>query len=178
MIRVTDDLILRSYKPEDAPELFRCVQANRVHLREFLPWVDSTLKEQDSLNFITDMTFRESKQSALAMGIFRKNVLIGGIGMHEWDHYLKRCQIGYWLAAEQQGKGYMLQCATCFIDFLFRTLDMNKVEIHFLPFNLRSGALAEKLHAKTEGIIRAGYKIHGSLEDVVIAGILKNEWKK
>lgn len=113
ILHVSGQLLLRTYEPEDAAELFRCVQQNRAHLREFLPWVDTTLKEADSLNFITNMDMLEQQQRGVALGIFLDGVLIGGIGMHEWDHYLQKCQIGYWLAAQAEGHGYMLQSAVC-----------------------------------------------------------------
>lgn len=176
-IRVNEQLLLRTYQPEDAPELFQCVSDNRAHLREFLPWVDNTLKEADSVTFIGITMDQERDQKAMAMGIFLDNKLIGGIGMHEWNHSLKKCQIGYWLAERQQNKGYMYRSAVAFLDFLFHQLGMNKVEICFLPFNTRSGALAQKLGAKVEGVLRHNCRLHGSFEDTVIAGILGSEWK-
>lgn len=176
-IRVDDHLLLRSYQPEDAATLFGCVAADRAYLREFLPWVDLTLKEADSATFISVSMDQERDQKGLAMGIFLDEILIGGIGMHEWNHHLKKCQIGYWLAAGQQGNGYMYRSATAFLNFLFGQLGMNKVEIHFLPYNTRSGSLAEKLGGKVEGVLRHNYKSNGSFEDTVVVGILSSEWK-
>ena len=176
-LRVNEQLLLRSYELSDAPELFKRVAENRAHLRTFLPWVDVTLNEVDSKNFV-ELTIRQAgQQEALALGIFKEDELIGGIGMHDWNHHLKKCQIGYWLVEAEQGKGQMIQCAQTFITFLFAKLDMNKVEIQFLPFNTRSGALAAQLGAKVEGVIRHNYRLHGFYEDTVIAGILKKEWK-
>ena len=177
-ILIDNDLLLRSYQPEDAPDLFRVVQESRAHLRPFLNWVDSTTKPEHSLQFIQNAQMQQNNQQALALGIFlNQRELIGGIGMHGWDHYLKRAQIGYWISKEHEGKGLMMRSATRFIDFLFTRLDLNKLEMHIIPYNKRSIALAERLGAKVEGVIRQSIKVNGMLEDVIITGILKNEWK-
>ena len=102
--------------------------------------------------------------------------MIGGIGMHDWDHYLNRAQIGYWMVPALQGKGIMQECASRFISFLFEKLKLNKVEIHYLPANTRSAALAARLGAQVEGIIRHSVMVHGKPEDLVISGILRSEW--
>lgn len=177
-IRVDEQLVLRTYQPFDAPALFSCVDANRAHLREFLPWVNRTLNVQDSLDFIHHALVQETAQSGLAMGIFFNDQLIGGIGMHEWHHSLKRAQIGYWLAEEQEGKGLMLRCARAFIDLLFTQLSLNKIEIHFLPYNTRSSELTKRLGAKVEGVLRDSISVNGGFEDVVVTGILRREWQR
>ncbi len=176
-IQVDMHLMLRTYQPFDAGELFLCVDANRAHLRDFLPWVNTTLKQQDSLEFIHHALLQETGQLGLAMGIFLEGKLVGGIGMHEWNHNLMKAQIGYWLAKEAEGRGLMLSSARAFINFLFNQLKMNKVEIHFLPYNMRSSELTKKLGAKVEGILRDSIKINGAHEDVVITGILSREWQ-
>jgi ribosomal-protein-serine acetyltransferase len=102
-IPVDHELKLRSFQTSDVSQLFACVSANRAHLREFLPWVDATLKEADSLAFIDTTIKQQTAQEGMAMGIFLNDQLIGSIGMHTWDHRLKKCEIGYWLV-------YVPQC--------------------------------------------------------------------
>lgn len=176
-ILVDDDIQMRSYTPDDAAELFRCIQASRQHLRPFLSWVDTTTKPEHSLQFIQNTLVQQNNQEALALGIFRQRELIGGIGMHQWDHYLRKAQVGYWLAKDYEGQGIMCRCAIRFIDFLFDKLDLNKIEMHLLPHNTRSAALTQKLGAKVEGVLRQSIKVNGKLEDVVVTGILRSEWK-
>jgi ribosomal-protein-serine acetyltransferase len=176
-IPVDHELKLRSFQTSDVSQLFACVSANRAHLREFLPWVDATLKEADSLAFIDTTIKQQTAQEGMAMGIFLNDQLIGSIGMHTWDHRLKKCEIGYWLVEDRQNQGYMYRSAVAFLDFLFHRLELNKVEIRFLPFNSRSGSLAQKLGGKVEGVLRDNYKINGSFEDTVVIGILNKEWK-
>ena len=177
-ILIDDDLLLRSYRPEDAPELFRVVQESREHLRPFLNWVDGTTKPEHSLQFIQNAQVQQNAQQALPLGIFlNQRELIGGIGLHSWDHSLARGQMGYWIAGPHEGAGLMSRSAVRFIDFLFKRLDLNKLEMHIVPHNTRSLALAARLGAVNEGTIRQSIKVNGLLEDVIVTGILKSEWR-
>lgn len=177
-ILIDDDLLLRSYKYEDAAELFRCIDDSRMHLRRYLNWVDATTRIEHSQHFIQDALTQQQAGTSMALGIFLQSdrSLIGGIGMHAWDHDLNRAQVGYWISQKFQGKGLMYRSSQRFLDFLFQKVCLNKVEMHILPDNYRSLALAERLGAVVEGRIRQSLKIGGRLEDLVITGILRNEW--
>ena len=176
-ILIDDELLLRSFQPDDAPELFRMVDASRQHLRHWLNWVDPTTKPEHSLQFIQQSLQQLNSQEAIALGIFKKQHIIGGIGMHNWDHKLRKAMLGYWIDKEHEGKGIVQQCMYRFINFLFEKTDLNKLEIHFVPANTRSAVVAEKLGFKTEGILRQSHLRNGMLEDIVVTGLLKGEWK-
>ena len=167
---------LRTYQPEDAAILFRAVDANRAHLRQWLIWADATRREEDSLSFIRQAQQDRYDQRGLALGIFREGELIGGIGMSGWNHDLKKASIGYWLIKDAEGKGIMQDCARTFIRFLFGSLQLNKVELHHLPGNKRSAAVAARLGFRTEGRVRDSILLHGGYQDLVITGLLRSEW--
>jgi ribosomal-protein-serine acetyltransferase len=161
---------------EDAAELFRAVNESREHLRPWLVWVDSTTKQEHSLQFIQVSLQQQNNQEALALGIFHKRKIIGGIGMHEWDHVLEKAQLGYWVSKDFEGKGIITTCLERFIDFLFDKVGLNKLEIHFVPANNRSATIAERLGFKVEGVLRDSYVINGAFTDLVVTGLLKKEW--
>ena len=177
-LRVSPEIVLRTYSEEDARELFDVVNENRGHLRPWLIWVDATLKEAHSLEYIRAARQEQYEQRSMAMGIFQNDQLIGGIGMHHWDPRLKKAQIGYWLAAYACGKGIMQQCSMHFIHYLFTQLGLNKIELQYLPANVRSASVAKRLGFTTEGILRDSFLMNGVLQDVVITGLLQREWKR
>ncbi len=175
-ILIDDALLLRSFQPDDVPELFRAVDESRLHLRPWLRWVDATTRPEHILQFIQRTMHQLHNQEALELGIVHNRKIIGGIGMHNWDHTLKKAYIGYWIRKEYEGQGIMYRCLQHFVDFLFEKPGLNKIEIHFMPGNTRSGVLAQRLGCKVEGVIRQSYFMNGKLEDLVITGLLKNEW--
>jgi ribosomal-protein-serine acetyltransferase len=169
-------MLLRSYQPDDAPVLFQAIERSRQHLSPWLYWVGPTTSQDHTLNFIQQSLQLLNNQEGLALGIFLGNEIIGGLGMHQWDHLHKKAQLGYWIAKEHEGKGIIHTCATRFLDFLFEKLNLNKVEMQFVVANERSAAVAKRLGAKVEGILRESYLRNGRLEDLVVTGLLKKEW--
>lgn len=176
-ILIDDDLLLRSLEAEDAPNLFEAVNKSRTHLRPWFPWVDATTKPEHSLQFIQQMLTQQKNQEAVALGIFHKRKIIGGMGMHHWDHDLKKAQIGYWISQDYEGQGIIYACLLSFVDFLFEKVGLNKVEIQFMPENTRSAAIAKRVGFKVEGVIRHNFIHNGSFKDLVITGLLRSEWK-
>lgn len=177
MISVNNETVLRNYEEADAPELFAMVQQNRAHLRQWLIWVDSTLKEEHSLEYIRAARQEQYDQQSLAFGIFKRGRLVGGIGMHQWDQRLRKAQIGYWLIKTEEGKGVLSECAGVFIGYLFGQIQLNKIELHHLPDNVRSAAVARRLGFTVEGVLRDSFLINGRLQHMVINGLLRREWK-
>jgi ribosomal-protein-serine acetyltransferase len=175
-VTIDDHLLLRSYTLDDAQALFDAVNSARSHLHPWLDWVDKTTKPEHSLQFIQQSIHKLDAQEELALGIFYNDRIIGGIGMHSWDHNTKRAQVGYWISKEYQGKNIISKCLTKFIDFLFEKIGLNKVEIHFLPANKRSAKVAARLGFRTEGIIRQSVLKNGVPHDMVVTGLLKSEW--
>ncbi len=176
-ILIDDNLLLRSFQPDDAPALFKAIDTSRAHLRPWLRWVDATTKPEHIQQFIQRTQTQLNNQEALELGIFLDKEIIGGIGMHAWDHFLKKAQVGYWIKKEYEGKGIVYRSLQHFIDFLFEKPGLNKIEIHFMPSNKRSAALAERMGCKVEGVLRQSYFFNGKLEDLVISGLLKSEWQ-
>jgi ribosomal-protein-serine acetyltransferase len=175
-ILIGEDILMRSYSVDDAPLLFSAVDANRAHLRPWLNWVDKTTKQEHSLLYIQQSLLDQKNQEGIVLGIFHERRVIGSIGMHQWDQEIKKATIGYWIAEEYEGTGLLSQCLTRFVDFLFKQVLLNKIEIHFIPANTRSARVAERLNCKTEGILRQSTLYNGRLEDIVITGLLKEEW--
>lgn len=168
--------MLRTYLEEDAAEHYQLVRENRNHLRPWLRWVDAHTKEAHSLDYIRYTHAQQDTQQALMLGIFETEKLIGEVGMHLWEQELKKAQIGYWIAATHQGKGILNACLSRFFQYIFDHLGMNKLEVRFVPSNIRSAQLAERMGCKIEGVLRDSYFVNGRLENLVVTGILKKEW--
>ncbi|RYZ54034.1 MAG: N-acetyltransferase [Sphingobacteriales bacterium] len=175
-IPVNEDLLIRSYRSADAPHLFRAIDENRQHLRPWLPWVDLTTRESHSLDYIEDSILQLHNQEGVAVGIFYKDELIGGMGMLRWDHELRKAEVGYWISQKYEGNGIVSLCLEKFLDYLFSRIDLNKIEIRFIAANSRSASISNRFQAKVEGILRESILSNGSYQDLVITGILKREW--
>lgn len=176
-ILLDQHLQLRPYELDDFQALFDAINNSRQHLGPWLNWVANTTRAEHSLEFIQQAQHQRHTLEALALGIFYDNMVIGGVGMHDWRHDTGRAQVGYWITKEFEGRGIIARSLEGLIDYLFRVTGLNKIEIHYVPANIRSAHVAEKLGFRLEGIIRHSTMRNGMPEDTIVTGLLRNEWK-
>ena len=87
-------------------------------------------------------------------------------------------EIEYCIGSTFQGKGYATEAAKAVIDFGFRKIGFNKVQICVRPSNIPSKSVIEKCGFNYEGALRDYFRINGEFEDRLYYSILKEEWNK
>jgi ribosomal-protein-serine acetyltransferase len=177
-LKVTENIVLRTFQETDAYALFNTIGKNRQHLRSWISWIDQVQNEYNALSLIRAGAYQVQAQQGLALGLFKDKAIIGAIEMQGWQQDLKKANIGYWLIKKEQGKGIMFQAASVFLTYLFEHTGLNKVELAHLPENTRSAALATRLGFKVEGVLRDSLLMNGRICDKVVQGLLKKEWQQ
>jgi ribosomal-protein-serine acetyltransferase len=177
LLLVDDHVVLRQLVPEDARALFRLVDGDRQRLRRTLPWVDGTRGVDDTIAFLRTSVEEAEDGEGWQLGIFVDGELCGVVGHHSLSWLHARVNLGYWLAAEHEGRGLMTRACTTVIDHAFSQLSMQRVEICAAIDNVRSRAVAERLGLVQEGVRRQAEKIGERFVDLVVYGVLAHEWK-
>jgi ribosomal-protein-serine acetyltransferase len=168
---------LRLLEESDAEELSALVDANRGHLEPWLPWVPAVRGPEDTLGFIR-MTRRQiADNDGLQVAIVDADGAIAGVaGFHRVDWANRATSIGYWLAADRQGRGLMTEAVRALVDQAFGAWGLHRVEISAATGNARSRAIPERLGFREEGV-RRGAERHGERHlDLVVYGMLAPEW--
>ncbi len=104
---------------------------------------------------------------------------IGEINYSDWTARNQKCEFGIKICeTTEQGKSYGQDALYHFIDYMFRFLNLNKIELTTMIDNKRAQSLYKKLGFKEIGIIRQGFfdSRIGDFRDVVYMDLLKNEW--
>jgi ribosomal-protein-serine acetyltransferase len=102
--------------------------------------------------------------------------IAGGIGFHRVDWVNRSTSIGYWLAADAQGRGLMTAAVTALLDYAFFEWDLHRVVIEVIVGNERSQAIPERLGFRQEAILREAKLVRGSHEDTRLYAMLAPEW--
>ncbi len=176
-IELNDKVKLVRLAPEHANELFRVVDANRTHLRSFLPWVDSTNSVKVIDEFIEKSLKMYSDCKALHALLLHEEDLVGIISHHHIDWGNKRCSIGYWLSEDHQGKGIMTEACRAFIRHAFTDYGLNRVEINTAIDNVKSQAIPRRLGFSEEGTQREAEWLYDYFVDHLCFALLKKDWK-
>lgn len=78
------------------------------------------------------------------------------------------CHLGYSIGAKYQGQGHMTEILSAAIDYVFETVKLHRVMANYIPRNIGSGRVLEKLGFEREGLARSYLKIAGHWEDHVL----------
>lgn len=89
-----------------------------------------------------------------------------------------RAELGFVLAQDKWGRGYMGEALPALIDFAFNTLGLHRLEADADPRNDRSIRLLERLGFQREGYQRERYNVNGELQDAVLFGLLRDDWAR
>jgi ribosomal-protein-serine acetyltransferase len=175
MFKIDDSTALRILRKEDARELFAVTEANRAHLRAWLPWVDVVRAEADTLSFIEATIAQRQASRGPTFAILTDGAIAGIVGFRPIDRVNRVGEIGYWLAAAAQGRGIMTRCCRFLVRYGFLTLDLNRVEIAVAVDNTRSRAIPERLGFTLEGVLRAREHLDGTYLDHAMYSQLRRE---
>jgi len=157
-------------------ELYRLIDTNRGHLRNWLPWVDETSSMAEVETFIEMGRSQYVSNNGFQAGIIYQGRLVGIIGYHAINWRNRSTTIGYWLAEALQGKGIMKRATKFMVDYAIYHLRLHRVEIRCAEANSRSRAIPTALGFKEEGLIRDAEWLYDHFVSHVVYGVLSEEW--
>lgn len=160
-----------------APEIFELIDANRAHLRQWLPFVDGTQSVEDTRRFREASAQRYARDASFDAGIFDGGALAGVIGLH-WVHAGNRStSLGYWLGAGFQGRRLMTRSVNAVLEHCFTDLNLNRVSSAAALGNARSNAVLTRCGFQLEGISREPEWLYDHFVDHHLYGILQRDWR-
>jgi ribosomal-protein-serine acetyltransferase len=146
---------LRPLEESDAGALFALTDANRAHLEPWLPWMTATRSPDDTLQFIRATRRQVAADEGVQFAIVDGDGAIAGVvGFHRFDWQNRATTIGYWLAADRQGRGLMTEAVRALVDHAFVARGLHRVEISAAVGNARSRAIPQRLGFREEGVRR------------------------
>ncbi len=182
----TPRLRVRLAGAEDVPQILRYYRENEAH---FAPWSPPAPE-----GFLTEAYWRERCRLgieelrlgvALRFFIFKNDISNSGenplIGSANYTQImrgpLQACFLGYGLAQAAQGQGYMQEALRATIDYVFDEMKLHRIMANYLPYNVRSGSLLERLGFVKEGVARDYLLIDGQWRDHVLTSLVNPNWK-
>src|SRR3954466_13221629 len=123
-----DGARLRLLDEAGAAPLYALIDANRAHLRAWLPWIDHQLSVDSTRTFLRSAAQQCAEQRGGQYGIWEHDQLAGVVGQHPIDAANRAGAIGYWLGAAFQGRGLMTRACRFLVTHAFRDQGLHRVE--------------------------------------------------
>jgi RimJ/RimL family protein N-acetyltransferase len=104
-------------------------------------------------------------------------VTIGNTSLFSFNHQDHRAELGIVIGNKDYwNKGYGTEAITLLLKHCFETLNLNRVMLKVFKNNPRAIRCYEKSGFQHEGTMRQAHYQDGKYHDVLIMGILKEEW--
>ncbi len=173
---VTERLVLRELQIADAPAIAAGAGDRRV--ARFLLQVPSPYPVALARRWLTARIEWWELGRGVTFAIARRShphVCLGTVSLRRYarDH---RAELGYWLSASAWGSGIATEACVAAVDFGFRELSLARIYAQVLAGNRASQRVLDKLGMVTEGVKRKHIVKDDALCDVVLYGLLRDEW--
>ncbi len=104
--------------------------------------------------------------------------LVGILELTNIDFKNRKAELGIILGEKEHwAKGYGEDALRTILKFSFHELGLNRIGLSVLDYNERAIKLFEKLGFKHEGRLREAYFTDGKFHDIIVMGILADEWQ-
>ena len=139
----TERLLLRCWRPEDAPWLKDAIDSSLAELKTWMVWATH---EPSSIEVLAERLrgFRDDFRAGRSWtyGIFDRadTQVVGGAGLHARGGP-GVLEIGYWIRTDATRHGYATEAAATLTAVAFEFAAIARVEIRCDPRNLRSAAI-------------------------------------
>ena len=171
----SDRLLLRPFLLSDASDVQR-LAGNRAIADTTLniphPYEDGMAEAWISTH---QPKFEAGELAAFAITLKADSELIGAVSL-QVDRSFDRAALGYWIGEPFWGLGYCTEAAIRIVDYGFTELKLHRLHSAHLERNPASGRVLRKVGMSKEGIARQHKKKWGKFEDLVLYGLLRNEW--
>lgn len=118
----------------------------------------------------------EPKDDVLLLAVEAEGVAVGSLSTHSTDLRAGRFAYGIGIGREYQRRGYATEAVGLLLDFMFGERRYHRCEAGVYSFNEPSLALHRRLGFREEGRLRDHEFSAGRHHDLVLFGVLADEW--
>ena len=176
-ISVAEQFALAPLELSDTDELFALTDKSRSFLREWLPWLDSIRRVDDTRAFIRAAQAQVAQNNGAQLAIKIDGHIAGIVGHHQIDWRNRLTSLGYWIGEAYQGRGLVTASCRALITHAFDEARLNRVEIRCAVENRKSRAIPARLGFRQEGLLRDAEWLYDHFVDHVVYATLVKEWR-
>lgn len=103
---------------------------------------------------------------------------VGTVGLNGFGGTAGSAEVGYWMHPDFHGNGYATAAVELLVGYGFDERRLHRVMAKVFDFNDASKRVLEKVGFVEEGVKREAAFVGGEYVDVVLYGLLEDEWRE
>lgn len=170
-------IVIRRYRPEDAPRHFEAVSESLAEISPWMPWCHPAYSLEESRAWIAHCgrAWEEGSEYNFAVAD-QSDHLLGSCGLNQFRLEHRLANLGYWIRTSATGRSVATTAVQRLIEFAFQETTFDRLEIVIALGNVASDRVAEKVDAVREGIARDRLHLHGRPHDATIYAVLRSRY--
>jgi RimJ/RimL family protein N-acetyltransferase len=175
----TERLTLRAFQLDDGPALLTALEDGREPFERWLEWPMAcrTVADADAYCRRARGLFDLAQDFRYAIVTRADEALVGGIAMHAPDARSGRCVLDFWVRPSATRRGIAAEALRAITEATFAA-GAARVELLVEPNNRPSRSLAAHVGFRQEGVLRGMLMRAGRPRDVVVYGLLPEDWRR
>lgn len=158
----TQRMVLRCWQPGDAPLLSEAIATSLDHLQAWMLWAHEEPRSlQQRVYWLRQQRGQFDLNEELTYGIFNQDetIVLGSTGLHGrvGDDAV---EIGYWIHVNHINQGLATEASAALTRVAFEIHNVDRVEIHCDPANVRSASVPRKLGFVHEATLKRRAPTH------------------
>jgi len=174
----SEGILVRPYQFSDAAAFSDSARSSAAEVGKWLVWCTPAYDVARAEAYIRSSHVDSTNRKAFAFGIFRAGAggaHLGGVALNRIDWAAKTANLGYWVSTHASRQGVGTRAAWLACQFGFRELGLERIEILADPGNAPSRAIALRLGARLEGVLRRKVRRAGEPADLELYSLLPEE---
>ncbi len=131
-------------------------------------WMENLKEREDTIRFSITIPYEDGSE-----------ILIGNCGIHNIDWKNRVGEVGIVIGEkEYQSKGFGTEAMELLLEYGFKIVNLNRIELDTYAFNVRALKSYKKVGFIEEGRKRQFVWSNGRYHDAIMMGILAEEWSE
>ncbi len=173
----TRRLVIREFLPGDLGALH--AYASRAEVTRHLLWGPNTVEQSRATleDFMAQQGISPRMRHDLALAL-PGGKAIGGVSLHIDNMRTGSVELGYVLHSDYWGSGFASEAARAAVAAAFEAWPVNRVWARCMAANKSSRRVLERIGMRHEGTLLRAERLDDAWHDVMMFGVLAEEWQR
>ena len=171
---ITERLKLREIQTDDAASIYKILSNPDVIKYDTFDLFTDIKQAYDLIDWFKKQ-YKDKRSVFWGISLIDQSDIIGWCKC-EIEVPKVRADLGYDLNPDYWNRDIMTESLKAIIEYVFRNLEINRIEATVSTMNMASIKVLEKLSFVNEGILRERSLFNGTIHDTVMFSMLKREY--